>query len=84
MKKVVLFVLVFALSIGSAFAANDFAKKEFKSSAATSAPKEAKPSDMKKKIEELKKELNGSEWQVEMSSGGKSLARTPLPSKTTK
>ncbi len=38
---------------------------------APKAPKSASREEMKKKVEEKKKELNGSEWKVTVTSGGK-------------
>ena len=86
MKKTLWMLLALSLAGSPLFAGNDFAKKtikadsapraESKAAQASSAPKkDGRREDMKKKIEELKAQLNGSEWEVEMSAGGKALGK---------
>ena len=75
MKKIALFLMVFLVIASPAHAREKKAISQGGTSvsAATSAPlhKEVSREEMKKKIEEKKKELNGSEWKVALTSGAK-------------
>lgn len=88
MKKLVLVPAVIALISSSAYAKDNFAKSiekivPEKKAAEKAAPApvasslspaaQAKHEELKKLLDEKKKELNGSEWKVDVSSAGKSL-----------
>ena len=82
MKKLSWFLIVLLAATLPAYAKEDkgasnfSVSKKLSVSAATSAPAtpvamDAKRAEMKKKVEEKKKDLNGSEWKVALTSGAK-------------
>ena len=81
MKRPVLLLLIAGLVASPAFAKDNFsAGNQAKSSAAAkpSAADLSRREELKKKLDEKKKELNGSEWQVDMTSEGKPLGKDTL------
>lgn len=86
MKTTIGLILTVSLALSPAWAANDFSgrdskrsAKEEKSAKKVDAPKpvakDAKREEMKKRLAELKEQLNGSEWEVQMAQGGKPMGK---------
>ncbi len=88
MKKLSLLLVALLVAAVPAHAKEDKAASNFSSkkqsqpsvSAATPAPaqKSASREEMKKKVGEKKKELNGSEWEVALTTGGKEAGKDTL------
>ncbi len=80
MKKAFLIIMLLIFGAGSAFADNFGISKKDRPAESKKADKSAPSAqtshdEIKKKIEEKKKELNGSEWEVDVTSGGKSIGK---------